>query len=55
MVATGILATAGWEDLLARGLALVVGLSLFWAAIMAAVGVRSMMGIATGAGGAIRW
>ena len=39
MVATGILATAGWEDLLARGLALVVGLSLFWAAIMAAVGV----------------
>ena len=39
MVATGILATAGWEDLFARGLALVVGLSLFWAAIMAAVGV----------------
>ena len=39
MVATGILAAAGWEDLLARGLALVVGLSLFWAAIMAAVGV----------------
>ncbi|MFM8788435.1 MAG: hypothetical protein ACKOEI_01000, partial [Chthoniobacterales bacterium] len=39
MVATGILAAAGWEDLLARGLAVVVGLSLLWAAIMAAVGV----------------
>jgi hypothetical protein len=39
MVATGILSAAGWEDLLARGLAVVVGLSLLWAAIMAAVGV----------------
>ena len=40
MVATGILAAAGdWENLLARGVALVVGLSLLWAAIMAAVGV----------------
>jgi hypothetical protein len=39
MVATGILAAAGWEDLLTRGLAVVVGLSLLWAAIMAAVGV----------------
>ena len=40
MVATGFLAAAaGWEDLLLRGIALVVGLSLLWAAIMAAVGV----------------
>ena len=40
MVATGILAAAGgWEDLFVRGLSLVVGLSLLWAAIMAAVGV----------------
>lgn len=40
MVATGTLAAAvGWEDLLVRGGALVVGLLLLWAAIMAAVGV----------------
>lgn len=40
MVATGFLAAAvGWEDLLVRGVALAVGLSLLWAAIMAAVGV----------------
>lgn len=40
MVAMAFLAAAaGWEDQLARGVALVVGLSLLWAAIMAAVGV----------------
>ena len=40
MVAMGFpAAAAGWEDLIARGFALAVGLSLLWAAIMAAVGV----------------